>query len=117
MFVQHGHTVRLMAPKLVAPYRMSGKRGKNDAADAAATCDAVTRPRMRFVPSRTSINRRLFAFIALGRDLSKSAQLLTTDCGDYFLNLGGPAAKPRAIEKRDWPLSGQLAWLGKTVHE
>lgn len=45
-----GHTVRLMAPKLVAPYRMSGKRGKNDAADAAAICWAVTRPSMRFVP-------------------------------------------------------------------
>ena len=35
-------TVRLMAPKFVAPYRMSGKRGKNDAADAAAIAEAVT---------------------------------------------------------------------------
>ncbi len=46
VFRQHGHTVRLMAPKFVAPYRMSGKRGKNDAADAAAICEAVTRPNM-----------------------------------------------------------------------
>ena len=36
-FARFGHTVRLMAPKFVAPYRMSGKRGKNDAAAAAAT--------------------------------------------------------------------------------
>ena len=36
LFATHGHTVKLMAPKLAAPYRMSGKRGKNDAADAAA---------------------------------------------------------------------------------
>jgi len=50
VFQQHGHTVKLMAPKLVAPYRMSGKRGKNDAADAAAICEAVSRPSMRFVP-------------------------------------------------------------------
>ena len=50
LFRQHGHTVKLMAPKFVAPYRMSGKRGKNDAADAAAICEAVTRPNMRFVP-------------------------------------------------------------------
>jgi transposase len=50
MFQQYGHTVKLIAPKLVAPYRMSGKRGKNDAADAAAICEAVTRPSMRFVP-------------------------------------------------------------------
>jgi transposase len=36
LFAQHGHTVKLMAPKFVTPYRMSGKRGKTDAADAAA---------------------------------------------------------------------------------
>jgi len=50
LFRAHGHTVKLMAPKFVTPYRMSGKRGKNDAADAAAICEAVTRPKMRFVP-------------------------------------------------------------------
>ena len=33
-FRAHGHSVRLMAPKLVTPYRMTGKRGKNDAAEA-----------------------------------------------------------------------------------
>ncbi|RMV73512.1 ISPsy16 transposase, partial [Pseudomonas caricapapayae] len=31
VFAEHGHTVKLMAPKLVSPYRMPGKRGKNDA--------------------------------------------------------------------------------------
>ena len=49
-FGQYGHTVKLMAPKFVAPYRVTGKRGKNDAADAAAICEAVTRPAMLFVP-------------------------------------------------------------------
>jgi transposase len=48
-----GHTVKLMAPKFVTPYRLSGKKGKNDAADAAAICEAVTRPSMRFVPPRS----------------------------------------------------------------
>jgi transposase len=52
-FAKHGHTVKLMAPKLVAPYRMTGKRGKNDAADAAAICEAVQRPNMRFVPIKS----------------------------------------------------------------
>lgn len=52
-FQAHGHTVRLIAPKLVTPFRMSGKRGKNDAADAAAVCEAVGRPNMRFVPAKT----------------------------------------------------------------
>ncbi|MCR5877179.1 IS110 family transposase [Phenylobacterium sp. J367] len=41
-----GHTVRLMPPSYVKPYV---KRQKNDAADAEAICEAVTRPTMRFV--------------------------------------------------------------------
>lgn len=41
-----GHDVRLMPPSYVKPYV---KRGKTDAADAAAICEAVTRPWMRFV--------------------------------------------------------------------
>jgi transposase len=54
LFAQHGHTVKLMAPKFVTPYRMSGKRGKTDAADAAAICEAMQRPNMRFVPVKTA---------------------------------------------------------------
>ena len=53
LFGDLGHTVRLMAPKFVAPYRLSGRRGKNDAADAAAICEAVQRPNMRFVPVKS----------------------------------------------------------------
>ena len=53
LFAAHGHTVRLMAPKFVVPYRLSGKHGKNDKADAAAICEAVTRPNMRFVPPKS----------------------------------------------------------------
>ena len=41
-----GHTVKLMAPQFVKPYV---KSNKNDAADAEAICEAVTRPNMRFV--------------------------------------------------------------------
>jgi transposase len=52
-FQAHGHSVKLVAPKFVAPYRLSGKRGKNDAADAQAICEAVQRPSMRFVPIKS----------------------------------------------------------------
>ena len=45
-----GHTVRLMPPLYVKGYVW---RNKNDAADAAAICEAVSRPAMRFVPSKT----------------------------------------------------------------
>ena len=45
-----GHTVRLMPPAYVKPYV---KRQKNDSTDAEAICEAVTRPNMRFVPTKT----------------------------------------------------------------
>ncbi|HEY1090622.1 MAG TPA: IS110 family transposase [Burkholderiaceae bacterium] len=53
LFQAQGHAVRLMAPKFVVPYRLSGRRGKNDAADAAAICEAMQRPSMRFVPIKS----------------------------------------------------------------
>ena len=65
-FGQFGHTIRLMAPKFVAPYRMSGKRGKNDAADAAAIAEAATRPNMRFVPVK-SIEQQSRLFVHRAR--------------------------------------------------
>jgi transposase len=46
-----GHTVRLMPPAYVKPYV---KRQKNDAADAEAICEAVTRANMRFVETKTA---------------------------------------------------------------
>jgi transposase len=45
-----GHKVRLIPPAYVKPYV---KRQKNDAADAEAICEAVTRANMRFVPTKT----------------------------------------------------------------
>ena len=45
-----GHTVRLMPPAYVKPYV---KRHKNDVTDAEAICEAVTRPNMRFVATKT----------------------------------------------------------------
>ncbi len=48
--VELGHEVKLMPPAYVKAYV---KRGKNDAADAEAICEAVQRPSMRFVPIKT----------------------------------------------------------------
>jgi transposase len=45
-----GHEVKLIPPQYVKPYV---KRGKNDATDAEALCEAVTRPSMRFVPIKS----------------------------------------------------------------
>ena len=59
-----GHRVKLMPPAYVKAYV---KRNKNDAADAEAICEAVTRPSMRFVPGK---GRRA----AVGVDAASSAQ-------------------------------------------
>ena len=50
-FQAHGHTVKLIAPAFVTPYR---KSGKNDDNDAEAICEAVARPNMRFVPVKSA---------------------------------------------------------------
>ena len=46
-----GHEVVLMPPAYIKPYV---KRGKNDAVDAAAVCEAMSRPGMRFVPIKSA---------------------------------------------------------------
>jgi transposase len=49
-----GLNAKIIAAHLVTPYRLQGKRGKNDANDAAAVCEAASRPNMRFVPVKTT---------------------------------------------------------------
>ena len=46
-----GHDVKLIAPEAVKPFVKKGK--KNDAADAAALCEAASRPDMKFVPAKS----------------------------------------------------------------
>ena len=60
-----GHDVRLMPPMHVKPYV---KRGKSDAIDAAAICEAVTRPSMRFVEVKSTDQRALLS-LHRARDL------------------------------------------------
>jgi len=48
-----GLQARLIPANFVSPYRMQGKSGKNDANDAAAICEAASRPNMRFVPIKS----------------------------------------------------------------
>lgn len=43
----------MIAASFVSPYRMEGKSGKNDMTDAAAICEAASRPTMRFVPIKS----------------------------------------------------------------
>ena len=49
----YGLDARIIAAHLVSPYRRQGKGGKNDANDAAAICEAASRPQMHFVAIKT----------------------------------------------------------------
>lgn len=60
-----GHDVKLMPPQYVRPFV---KRNKNDAADAEAICEAVTRPTMRFVPIK-SVEQQSVLMLHRARDL------------------------------------------------
>ena len=63
--IKLGHDVRLMPPAYVKPYV---KRGKTDAGDAEAICEAVTRPTMRFVPVK-SVEQQAALALHRTRDL------------------------------------------------
>ncbi|MDH3644934.1 MAG: IS110 family transposase [Gammaproteobacteria bacterium] len=68
-----GHEVRLIPPAYVKPYV---KRQKNDAADAEAICEAVTRPNMRFVPIK-SAERQGVLMLHRTRDLLMRQRTMT----------------------------------------
>ncbi|MDL2339614.1 MAG: IS110 family transposase [Pseudomonadota bacterium] len=48
-----GLDARIISAQLVSPYRSEGATGKNDANDAAAICEAASRPTMRFIPVKS----------------------------------------------------------------
>lgn len=83
-----GHEVRLMPPAYVKPYV---KRGKTDAADAEAICEAVTRPTMRFVAVKT-VEQQAVLMLHKSRDLMVAAADHAHQC------LAGP---PRRVRYRD----------------
>jgi transposase len=88
-----GHAVRLMAPQFVKPYV---KSQKNDAADAEAICEAVTRPSMRFVPVKSVDQQAVLAVHRVRQGLVKlrTAQVNQVRCllAEYGLVL------PRGIQ-------------------
>jgi len=51
--IKMGLDARIIAAHLVTPYRIQGRSGKNDANDAAAICEAASRPQMHFVPVKS----------------------------------------------------------------
>jgi transposase len=67
-----GHSVRLVAAQFVRPYVKS----KTDAADADAICEAIQRPRMRFVPVKTQAQQTMLSLHCARAGLAKSRTAL-----------------------------------------
>ena len=73
-----GHRVRLIPPQLVKPYV---KRGKNDAADAEALCEAMSRPTMRFVPVKTADQQAALMLVGVEDAGSRALPIGAAVCG------------------------------------
>ncbi|MDQ3083135.1 MAG: IS110 family transposase, partial [Gemmatimonadota bacterium] len=80
-----GHDVRLMPAQYVKPYV---KRGKNDAADAEAICEAVTRPTMRFVAVKTPEQQSVMMLHRVRLMLSRQRTQLTNAMRAHMSEFG-----------------------------
>src|ERR1700719_1021435 len=87
-----GHTVRLMPPSYVKAYL---KRGKNDANDAAAICEAVTRPSMRFVPTKSEQQQSVLMLHRSRQLLVRQRTMLSNAIRGHLAELGIISAKGR----------------------
>ena len=87
-----GHTVRLMPPSYVKAYL---KRSKNDANDAAAICEAVTRPSMRFVALKTKEQQASLMLHRTRQMLVRQRTMLINAMRGHLAELGIVSAKGR----------------------
>jgi transposase len=85
-----GHGVRLLPPQYVKPYV---KRSKNDAADAEAICEAMSRPGMRFVPVRTAENQAELMLLGARELLIKQRTMLANAIRGHAAEFGVAGAK------------------------
>jgi transposase len=99
---EYGHQVKLLPPQYAKTYV---KRGKNDAADAEALCEAMSRPTMRFVPAKTA-EQQAAQMLAGTRDrLIRRRTQLTNAIRGYAAEFGLIAA--RGVDKIE-PLLARL---------
>jgi transposase len=84
-----GHQVRMLPPQFVKPYL---KRGKNDAADAEALCEAMSRPTMRFVPVKTAEQQAALMLVGLRDRLIRQRTQLANAIRGYAAEFGLIAA-------------------------
>jgi len=85
-----GHEVVLLPPQYIKPYV---KRGKNDANDAEAICEAMSRPGMRFVPIKSAENQAALMLLGVRNLLIKQRTAVINTIRGYAAEFGVIAAK------------------------
>jgi transposase len=121
-----GHEVVLIPPQYVKPYV---KRGKNDAIDAAAICEAMSRPGMRFVPVKSAEDQAALMLLKTRDLLVRQRTMLINAMRGHAAEFGviaakgpqqvaalleriaGDAAVPALVQQMLALLGGQLAAL------
>jgi error-prone DNA polymerase len=92
-----GHSVKLIAPEAVKPFVKKGK--KNDAADAAAICEAASRPDVKFVPAKSVAQQGILALHAARSLLVKQQTMLANAMRGLATEFG--ITVPKGIHKLD----------------
>ena len=85
-----GHAVVLLPPQYIKPYV---KRGKNDALDAEAICEAMSRPGMRFVPVKSAEQQAALTLLRTRELLVKQRTMLSNAIRGHAAEFGVVAAK------------------------
>jgi transposase len=89
-----GHTVRLMAPRLVTPYRKSDKSDRND---AEAICEAVGRPNMRFVAVKSEEQQSVLSLHRMHAGIKSERNALANRLRSLLAEFG--IVLPKGIER------------------
>lgn len=90
LLISLGHKVKLIAPQFVKPYV---KRGKNDAADAEAICEAMSCPTMRFVPVKSEEDQAALMLINMRERLVRVQTQLANTIRGHAAEFGLTEAK------------------------
>jgi transposase len=96
----YGHTVKLMSPQFVTPYR---KGNKTDGNDAAAICEAVTRPDMRFVPVKTPEQQAALMLHRIRERLTSERTALINQVRGLLAEFGIPLRQGAGAVRRQLP--------------
>lgn len=103
-----GHTVKLMTPQYVAPYR---RGGKNDANDAEAICEALARPNMRFVAVKSESQQAVLVMHRMRDQWVRERTSLMNQIRSYLYEFGVVINQGRSALGKVLPLVAEDATL------